>query len=113
MAQQRSQDIFSRLADRGEEVIGKLGEMPGAQRLLESANVLKERADELQKKLRGLDALERRVAALERKVDQLSKSSGAKKPAPKARRSRSSRRGLTKPSLCPRPPCSPRSRSHP
>ena len=83
MAQQRSQDLFSRLADRGEEVIGKLGEMPGAQRLLESANVLKERADELQKRIRGLDALERRVAALERKVDQLSKLSGPKKPAPK------------------------------
>jgi hypothetical protein len=83
MAQQRSQDLFSRLADRGEEVIGKLGEMPGAQRLLESANVLKERADELQKRIRGLDALERRVAALERKVDQLSKSSGPKKPPTK------------------------------
>ena len=83
MAQQRSQDIFSKLADRGEEVIGKLGEIPGAQRLLESANQLKERADELQKKIRGLDDLGRRVAALERKVDQLSKSSGPKKPAPK------------------------------
>jgi hypothetical protein len=83
MAQQRSQDLFSRLADRGEEVIGKLGDMPGAQRLLESANVLKERADELQKRIRGLDALERRVAALERKVDQLSKSSSPKTPAPK------------------------------
>ena len=83
MAQQRSQDLFSRLADRGEEVIGKLGDMPGAQRLLESANVLKDRADELQKRLRGLDALERRVAALERRVDQLSKASGPTKPAPK------------------------------
>ena len=83
MAQQRSQDIFSKLADRGEEVIGKLGDMPGAQRLLDSANTLKERADELQRRLRGLDALELRVAALERKVDQLSKSSVPKKPAPK------------------------------
>ena len=81
--QQRSQDIFSRLADRGEEVIGKLGDMPGAQRLIDSANTLKERADELQKRIRGLDALERRVAALERKVDQLSKSPAHKKPAPK------------------------------
>ena len=81
--QQRSQDIFSKLADRGEEVIGKLGDMPGAQRLLDSANTLKERADELQKRIRGLDALELRVAALERKVDQLSKSPGAVKPAPK------------------------------
>ena len=69
---QRPQDLLSRLADRGEEVIGKLGDMPGAQRLLELASVLKERADELQKRIRGLDELERRVAALERKVDQLS-----------------------------------------
>ncbi len=81
--QQRTQDVFSRLADRGEEVIGKLGDMPGAHRLLESANGLKERADELQKKIRGLDALEGRVAALERKVEGLSKSSGPKKPAAK------------------------------
>ena len=81
--QQRSQDIFSRLADRGEEVIGKLGDMPGAQRLLESANMLKDRTDELQKKIRGLDALERRVVALEKKVDQLSKSSASKKQTPK------------------------------
>ena len=84
MTQQREQqDIFSRLADRGEEVIGKLGDIPGAQRLLDSANTLKERGDELQRRLRGLDALELRVAALERKVGQLSKSSGPKKPAPK------------------------------
>jgi len=81
MAQERSQDLFSRLADRGEEVIGKLGDIPGAQRLLESANVLKERADELQKRIRGLEALERRVATLERKVDQLSKPDSPKKPA--------------------------------
>jgi hypothetical protein len=72
---QTPQDLISKLADRGEEVIGKIGDMPAAQRLLESANVLKERADELQKRLRGLEALERRVDALERKVDQLSTSS--------------------------------------
>jgi TolA-binding protein len=82
---QRGQDLFSKLADRGEEVIGRIGEMPGAQKLLESAGQLKERADELQKRLRGLDALERRVAALERKVDQLSGSRAAarKKTTPK------------------------------
>jgi len=79
------QDLLSKLADRGEEVMGKLGEMPGAQRLLESAGQLKDRADELQKRLRGLDALEGRVAALERKVERLSgsPSSAAKKPTTK------------------------------
>jgi TolA-binding protein len=84
MAQQRGQDIFSRLADRGEDVIGRISELPGAQRLLETTNQLKERADEMQKRLRGLDALERRVDALERKVDALSKErpvGGARKAA--------------------------------
>ncbi len=93
---QRPQDLLSRLADRGEEVIGKLGDMPGAQRLLESATVLKDRADELQKRVRGLDALEQRVAALERKLDQISKldgtsrsrSSTAKKPGAAKRTTR-------------------------
>jgi DNA repair ATPase RecN len=76
---QGPQDLLSKLADRGEEVIGRIGDIPGAQRLLEQASTLKERTDELQKKLRGLDDLERRVEALERKVDQLSK------PASKSR----------------------------
>jgi hypothetical protein len=89
MAQQRGQDLFSKLADRGEDVIGRITDLPGAQKLAESAAQLKDRADELQRRLRGLDALERRVDALERKVDQLSKpkrstsSSRAGKPATK------------------------------
>ncbi|HVD12249.1 MAG TPA: hypothetical protein VNB46_03350 [Gaiellaceae bacterium] len=84
MAQQRGQDIISRLADRGEDVLGRITELPGAQRLVETTNQLKERADEMQKRLRGLEALERRVDALERKVDQL--SSGGPKKAAAARR---------------------------
>jgi DNA repair ATPase RecN len=91
MAQQRGQDIFSRLADRGEDVLGRITEIPGAQRLVETTNQLKERADEMQKRLRGLDALERRVDALERKVDELSKSrsaGGARKAATTKRTTR-------------------------
>jgi hypothetical protein len=84
MAQERGQDIFSKLADRGEDVLGRITELPGAQRLVETTNQLKERADEMQKRLRGLDALERRVDVLERKVEKLSKSrsaGGARKAA--------------------------------
>jgi DNA repair ATPase RecN len=82
---QEQKDIFSRLADRGEDVIGRISEIPGAQRFAESAAQVKERADELQRRLRGLDALERRVDALERKVDELSKPkrTTARKPAAK------------------------------
>jgi len=90
MAQQK-QDIFTKLADRGEDVVGRLGDFPAAQRLLQSAGGLKERVDELQRRIRGLDALERRVTELEKKVDQLSgtskraapKRGAAKKPAAK------------------------------
>jgi DNA repair ATPase RecN len=76
VAQDRGPDIISQLADRGQEALGKIGDLnlPGGQKLLQSANQLKERADELQRRLRGLDALERRVDALEKKVDQLSKA---------------------------------------
>jgi hypothetical protein len=95
VAEQR-QDILNRLADRGEVVIGRISEMPGAQWLAESVLQMRERGDEMQRRLRGLDALERRVDALERKVDELSKPKrparkpAAKKPAAKPKSSGSS-----------------------
>lgn len=95
MAQQRGQDLLSKLADRGEDVIGRISDMPGAQRVLESANVLKERVDDMQKKMRGLDALERRVAALEKKVDQLSRGGGTTRS--RGTRKASTSRRTTKP----------------
>ena len=95
---ERKQDLLGMLADRGEDVVGRITELPRAQKLLETANTLRDRADELQKKVRGLDALEQRVAVLEKKFDQLSRGSAsgatkrttakrtttAKKPPPKS-----------------------------
>ncbi len=94
MAQRR--DLIGRLADAGEEAIQRLGEAPGANRLVEVATSLRDRVDELQKKVRGLDELERRLTALEKKVAALEKpkparkrpTSSARKPA--ARKSASS-----------------------
>ena len=97
MAQDREdKDIISQLADRGQEALGKIGDLnlPGGQKLLQTANQLKERTDELQRRLRGLDALERRVDALEKKVDQLSK---AKSPARKTTARRTSAPKAAKP----------------
>jgi uncharacterized protein involved in exopolysaccharide biosynthesis len=74
---ERKQDLLGMLADRGEDVVGRISELPRAQRLLETANQLRDRADELQRKLRGLDALEQRVAVLEKKVEQLSGGSAS------------------------------------
>lgn len=78
---ERKQDLIGMLADRGEDVVGKLSELPSTQRLLETANTMRARVEELQKKVRGIDELERRVAALEKKVDHLSKASAPKKRA--------------------------------
>jgi uncharacterized small protein (DUF1192 family) len=83
MAEQKPPDLFAKLADRGEDVVGRITELPAAQRVLEAANTVRDRADELQRRLRGLDELEKRVAALEKKVERLSKPSRAKRPAAK------------------------------
>ena len=64
-------DLLARLADAGEEAIQRLGEMPGAGRMMDAMTGMRDRIDELQRRVRGLDALERRVAALEERVDQL------------------------------------------
>ena len=64
-------DLLSRLADAGEEAIGKLAEMPGGHRAVEAINLLKNRVDELQQRLRSLDPLERKVAGLEKRLEAL------------------------------------------
>jgi hypothetical protein len=64
-------DMFTRLADMGEEAIQKLSGAPGGDRLAAAASSMRARMDEMQKKIRGLDALEKRVVELERKVAEL------------------------------------------
>jgi hypothetical protein len=83
MAQQRKPDLIAKLADRGEDVVGRITDFPAAQRVVDAAAALKERADELQRRLRGLDELEKRVVALEKKVDRLAKPAGAKRSTAK------------------------------
>ena len=77
MAGARRQDLLGRLADLSEEAIQRLGEAPGADRMLGTLNTMRDRVDELQKRVRGIEALEKRLAALERKVDRLQKSGAA------------------------------------
>jgi hypothetical protein len=87
----RRPDLLGRLADLSEEALQRLGEAPGADRLLGALNALRERTDELQKRVRGLEALEERLSALERKVDRLAKgepeSSGRQRRAPSTKSS--------------------------
>jgi hypothetical protein len=80
-----SKDLFTRLAEVGEDAIQKIADMPAAGKLTDTLNGLRTRVDELQRKVRGIDELERRVTALEKRVDDL----GGKKPATRRRTTRS------------------------
>lgn len=76
-------DVITKLADRGEQTIAKLSELPGGTRALKAFNDLRTRVDELGKKVRGIDALEARVAKLEKElatVKRAQKPSAAGKP---------------------------------
>ena len=76
----QTKDVITRLADRGEEAIQRLADLPGGKRALQAFNDLRTRVDELSKKVRGIDALEARVAKLEKELAALKRAS---KPKPK------------------------------
>jgi len=71
-------DFVTRLADKGEEALQRLAELPGGQKAMTAMNDLRARVDDLTKKVRGLDTLEARVVKLEKEVAALKK---AKTPA--------------------------------
>jgi hypothetical protein len=81
-------DVIARLADRGEQTIAKLADLPGGTKALKAVNDLRVRVDELGKKVRGIDELERRVEKLERELATLKRAQKPKAapaaPTPKA-----------------------------
>ena len=77
-ATETEKDVLARLADRGEEALQRLTELPGGKRALQAFNDLRARVDDLSKKVRGIDALEARVAKLERELAALKRESKPK-----------------------------------
>ena len=77
-------DVIARLADRGEQTIARLAELPGGTKARKAVNDLRTRVDELGKKVRGIDVLEKRVAKLETELAAL-KRAQKPKTAPDAR----------------------------
>lgn len=71
MARPRQRNIVERLADVGEEAIQRIGQAPGADRVLGALGSMRERVDDLQKRVRGLENLEKRLSTLERRLDKL------------------------------------------
>ena len=72
-------DLLSRLADRGENVIGKISDLPGAHAVGEALGTVKERLDDLTRRVRGIEGLDQRVADLERRLDELAGGAPAKR----------------------------------
>ncbi len=61
-------DVLARLADRGEQTLARLADLPGGTKALKAVNDLRTRVDELGKKVRGIDELELRITKLEKEV---------------------------------------------
>lgn len=76
-------DLLSRLADRGETVIGKITDLPGMHQITEAGTGFRDRIDDLTKRVRGIEALEQRVASLERRLDELIGDGAPKRAAAK------------------------------
>jgi uncharacterized protein YoxC len=85
MAKQK-QDLLSRLADQGEQMLGRITELPGAKQLTDRVAALTKGLDDVQKRLRSLDPLERRVTQIEKRLDKL-EGKGATRKAPSRSRS--------------------------
>jgi hypothetical protein len=64
----KDKDVLARLADRGEEALQRVAELPGGTRALKAFNDLRANVDELGKKVRGIDRLEERIAKLEKEL---------------------------------------------
>jgi DNA anti-recombination protein RmuC len=79
MASQANKDILTRLADRGEQVVGRITDLPGAKAIMDSTTSLGKRLDEVQKRLRSIDPLEKRVTAVEKRLDKLDGKGSAKR----------------------------------
>jgi hypothetical protein len=75
---------LDRLANLGEELIGKASQNPAAAKAIQGAMQLKDRVDDLSKRVRGLEGMEKRIDELEKRLAKL------EKPAPKRKASSSS-----------------------
>ncbi len=71
-------DVIARLAERGEQTMARLTELPGGTRAMQAMNDLRTRVDELGKKVRGIDELERRVVKLEKDLATLRRAQKTK-----------------------------------
>ena len=68
---QTNKDFLTRLADRGEQVVGRITDLPGAKALVDKTAAVAKNVDGMQKELLKLGPLQKRVGAIERRLDKL------------------------------------------
>ena len=96
MAQQKPKpDLLSRLADQGEQMLGRITELPGAKQLTDRVSALTKGLDDVQKRLRSLDPLERRVTQIEKRLDKV-EGKGTTRKAPSRSRSSAAKSSAAK-----------------
>ncbi len=95
MAQQKS-DLFSRLADRGEQMVGRITDLPGAKHLVDRVAALAKGLDDVQKQLRGLERLEKRMAQIEKRLDKVEGKGTTRKTTSRAKSSPASKSSSAK-----------------
>lgn len=80
-------DVIGRLAEKGEQAMQRLADLPGGTKALQKLNDLRSRVDDLSKRMRGVDQLEQRVTKLEKELAALKraqKPSAEKSPSRRA-----------------------------
>ena len=104
---QTNKDFLSRLADRGEQVVGRITDLPGAKTLVDKTAALAKNVDAMQKELRRLGPLQKRVAAIERRLDKLEgKSTTRTRTTTRRRTTTTPKRTTTRRTTRRRPPSS-------
>ena len=66
-----NKDLLTRLADRGESVVGRITDLPGAKSFVERTTAMTKQVNDMQRRLRSLEPLEKRVTALEKRLNAL------------------------------------------
>jgi hypothetical protein len=95
---QTNKDFMTRLADRGEQVVGRITDLPGAKTLVDSVGSLTKRLDETQRRLRSLDPLEKRVTALEKRLEKLEGKGSTTKRTTTRKKTSTTAKSSSKPS---------------
>ena len=98
---QAEKDIFSQLAERGEQIVGRITDLPAAKTLMDKTAALAKNVDSMQKQLRSLGPLEKRVAAIERRLDKLEGKGSTTRKKTTTRRTATAAKKTTAPKRTP------------